>query len=81
MHVLGAGIRSVDARRIRAGMPVIDRGIVLHAGIAAEVGTLGDHAQQVARFVSFKNLSRPHITGLPLTIFLHGLHELIGDTD
>ena len=41
-HVLRAGIGRVDARRVFAGVPAIDGGVVLHAGVAALPGGFGD---------------------------------------
>ena len=43
-HVLAARIRGVDARRVLRGVPAVDRGVVLHAGIAAVPGGVGDLA-------------------------------------
>ena len=40
-HVLGARVRGVDRRGVRAGVPVVDRGVELHAGIAADPGGAG----------------------------------------
>ena len=37
-HVLGARIRSINASRGLARVPAIDRGVVLHPGIAAVPG-------------------------------------------
>ena len=49
MHVLAARIGGVDTPRVGAGVPVIDRGIELHPGIAAGVRRFSDHPHQVAR--------------------------------
>ena len=43
-HIFGAGIRSVDAGGVLAGMPPVNGGIELHAGVAALVGGFGDGA-------------------------------------
>src|SRR5437762_2611382 len=37
-----AGIAGVDPGRVRAGVPVVHRGVELHAGVAAGPGRLGD---------------------------------------
>src|SRR6185436_16738438 len=44
-HVLGAGIRGIDARGVLGRVPAIDGGVVLHAGIAALPGGFGYLAQ------------------------------------
>ncbi len=43
MHVLAARIRRVDASAGGAGVPEVDGGVELHAGVAACVRGLGDH--------------------------------------
>ena len=50
-HVLGARVAGVDAGRVRAGVPLVDGGVELHAGIAAHPGALGDEPHQVAGLV------------------------------
>ena len=47
----GARVARVDAIRVRAGVPLVDRGVELHARIAADVRALGDEPHQVARLV------------------------------
>ena len=41
-HVLGARVARVDAIGLRAGVPLVDRRVELHARIAADVRALGD---------------------------------------
>ncbi len=50
-HVLRAGIGGVDAAGVLGGVPAVDGGVVLHAGIAALPGGFGDLLHNVARFV------------------------------
>ena len=59
MHVLAARIGGVDPPRVRAGVPVVDRGVELHPGIAAGVRRLRDHPHQVARVVGAVGLVGP----------------------
>ncbi len=59
-------------------MPVVDGGIVLHAGIAAEVRALADHAQQIARLERLARLAAPDVFRLPVAVLLDGAHEFIG---
>src|SRR3546814_10272307 len=48
-HVLRAGIGAVDAPGGGAGVPLVNGGVVLHAGIGAGPGGVGDAVPQVAR--------------------------------
>ena len=57
VHVLGAGVGGVDAAAVRAGVPVVDRRVELHAGVAALPGRLGDLAQEVARVHRLQRLA------------------------
>ena len=55
-HILGAGIRRIDARGAFAGVPAVDRGIVLHPRIAADMAGFGDLSHQVACRIRVHNL-------------------------
>src|SRR3546814_7743718 len=46
-HVLRAGIGAVDAPGGGAGVPLVNGGVVLHAGIGAGPGGVGDAVPQV----------------------------------
>ncbi len=48
VHVLAAGVGGVDPARLRAGVPAVDRGVVLDARIGAAPGGVGDLVHQVA---------------------------------
>ena len=79
-HVLRARVRGVDAGRVRAGMPVVDGGVELHAGIAAEVGRLGHLAHQLAGLERAHDLLRlGDRPGLPVEVLLVRVHEVVGD--
>ena len=58
-HVLGARVRGVDRPRVRAGVPAVDRRVVLHARIAAVPGPLGDLPQEV----TWPSCSGPAVLG------------------
>src|SRR6266852_4139530 len=58
-------------------MPLVDCGVELYARIAANMGRLCHLAQQVPRLVSICYLTVRNVTGVPFSIFLHGVHELI----
>ena len=80
-HVLRAGIGRVDARRVLAGVPLVDGGVELHAGIAAEPGGLGDLAHDVARLVGLYRLVALDGVGGEVAVALVGAHELVADAD
>ena len=61
-HVLRAGIRRIDRCRVLAGMPLVDRGIELHAGIAAQPSGLGDLAHDVAGLVALDRIRDPSLS-------------------
>src|SRR5438270_67830 len=50
-HVFAARIAGVDPVRVFRGVPAVDRGVVLHAGIAAVPSGFGNLAQQFFGFV------------------------------
>ena len=77
-HVLRAGIARIDATGLRARVPVVDRRIELHPGIAAHPRALRDHPHQVARLVGVHDLAVPDGLRLPLAIVQHGAHEIVG---
>jgi hypothetical protein len=54
---------------VGAGVPVVDRGIELHARIAAEIRAVGDHAQHFARLVVSHTSPDFHVARLPLAVF------------
>ncbi len=56
-HVLAARIAGVDAAAVRAGVPVVDRRVVLHAGIAAVPRTVGHAVEHVAGLVGRAGLA------------------------
>ena len=61
-HVLRARVAGVDARRVRAGVPVVDGGVELHARVAALPGRLRHHLHEVARAVGVAGPVRPSRT-------------------
>ena len=78
-HVLGARIRRVDAVGGLAGVPAIDGGVVLHAGIAAAPCGIRHFAQQVARAEFFAGLAVVDVAGPPAAVFFDCPHEIVGD--
>ncbi len=80
-HVLGTGITGENPVGVRARVPLVDRGVELHAGVAADVGAFGDEPHQVARLVPVHHIARPHRVRLPRAVVEHRAHELVGDAD
>ena len=60
-------------------MPLVDRGVELHARIAADVRALGDEPHQVARLVGVDDRAVADRVRLPVAIVQHRAHELVGD--
>ena len=79
VHVLRARVRAVDAAGGRARVPLVDRRVVLHAGVGALPGRVGDLAHQVARAHRGHRLTRRDGLELPVLVLLEGAHELVGD--
>ena len=79
-HVLAARIARVDPPRVGAGVPAVDRRVVLHPGIAALPGALRHPAEHVAGLEARPRLRRVgDPAGGPGVVALDGLHELVGD--
>ena len=79
-HILRAGVAGVDAVRVLAGVPLVDGGVVLHAGVAADPGALADHLHQVARLVGRRRLSCWSRSGCSTRRRARtASHELVGD--
>src|SRR3990172_5104443 len=78
VHVLRAGVGGVDAAAVGAGVPVVDGGVVLHAGVGALPGGLGDAAHELAGAVCLGGLAGGDVAGAPFAVHLHGAHEVLG---
>ena len=76
-HVLAAGIRGLDAISRLAGVPVVDRGVELHARIATDMSAFGDLLHQVAGLVRIHRTAIGHRVGRPLAVGFHGAHEIV----
>src|SRR5262249_30780368 len=73
------GIAGVDPSRVRAGVPVVDRRVELHAGIAAGPSGLRDRLHQIARFVLLERVAAEDALRPPVGVGLDRLHELVLD--
>ena len=80
-HVFGARIARVDATRVGAGVPTVDRGVVLDAGVTAVPGALGHAVEEPLGFVGGSSAIVLDEAGGPLFVLLNALHELIGHAD
>ena len=80
-HVLGARVAGVDASRVLRGVPAVDRGVVLHAGIAAAPGGVGDLVEQVFGFEVLHGASVLDGARGEVRVAQDGVHEVVGDAD
>ncbi|CCC97391.1 protein of unknown function [Azospirillum baldaniorum] len=78
-HVLRARVRGVDAPRGRAGVPVVDRGVELHARIGTGPGGVADLVPQVAGADRAMDRAVGAADQLPLVVVQDGLDEVVGD--
>ena len=76
-----ARVGRIDPSRVRARVPIVDRRVVLDAGIGAAPGGLGDLAHQLLGVVGVHRLAGDPGFGLPLLAALHGVHEVVGDAN
>ena len=65
-HVLGARVAGVDPVGVGARVPVVDRGVVLDARVAAQVGGVGHAAEDVGRLVGAHRLAVDDRVGRPV---------------
>ena len=75
-HVLGAGITRVDAARVLDRVPLVDRGVVLNAGVAADMRRFRHRAKQHVGPNRVDRLARDHRLSLPCATNLGRLHEI-----
>ena len=80
-HVLAARVAGVDSRRVLRGVPAVDGGVELHAGIAAVPGGFGNFAQQFFGFVGLNDIAGANGTGGEVGVADYRVHEVIGDAD
>ena len=58
-------------------MPFVDGGVELHAGVAADVGALGDFSQQLAGILFLAGIAIADALGPPIAALDGSLHELV----
>ena len=80
-HVFGARVAGVDPARVGAGVPAVDRRVVLHAGIATLPGALAHPLHHVAGLHARASLRRVgYPAGGPGVVAIGGLHEVVGES-
>ena len=62
-------------------MPLVDGGVVLHAGIAALPGGLGNFAHEVASLIDLGRFAALYLAGSEVLVALDGAHELVVHTN
>ncbi|CAB4816879.1 unannotated protein [freshwater metagenome] len=79
VHVFRARVRTIDAAGIGRGVPVVDRGVELHAGIGAFPSGLRNLTHKVTGTDGLDDFATVHGTQMPIGVVDDGLHELVGD--
>ncbi len=77
-HVLGARIARVDGAARRAGVPLVDGGIELNAGVGAGPGGGVDLLPEFAGLQRPRNAAIRAAHQVPGAVLLQGLHEFVG---
>ena len=80
-HVLAARIRRTDLAAVLAGVPPVNRGVILQARVAAYVRAFGDRVHQLAGLVGVHRFVGRDGAGGPVAIGLHARQELVGHAD
>ena len=78
-HVLGAWIGSADRSRLRARVPIVDRGVKLDAGIGRCPGGVADLFPQISCLQRLRHLIAVAIGQLPILVLDDRIEELVGD--
>ena len=78
-HVFRARIAGADFARGRAGVPVVDRGVVLQARIGRGPGGVADLLPQLARLERLRDLAVLAVGEVPVAVGLDRLEEVVGD--
>ncbi|MDF9789938.1 hypothetical protein M2440_000639 [Methylorubrum extorquens] len=80
-HVLGARVRGPDPPALRAGVPVVHRGVEVQARIGRGPGGLTDLLPQVARLGRLHDLARGARGQAPRPVRFHRAQEFVGQRD
>src|SRR3954463_11999628 len=77
-HVLAARIACIDAGGVLRRVPAVDGRVVLHAGIAAVPGGLGNFVKQIFGFKSIDRAAVLYRAGGEIGVPEDGVHEVVG---
>ena len=80
-HVFRAGVGRMNGFRPLAGMPFLDRSIILQTRIPADVRAFCDAMQQIRSALLLKVFLSCHCLGPPFAIMDGSIHEFVTDTD
>ena len=75
--VFAARVGGMDGVGALAGVPFLDRAVVLHAGVAADPGALGNFGKQRRGILLFERLAGGDGACPPFPAVHRGLHELV----
>src|SRR5437588_5854365 len=79
MNILTARIAGGYAARFGAGVPVVDRAVVLDAGVGALPRRLRHRPEQPSGVDALDDLAAAAGQQVELLAFVHRAHELVGD--
>ncbi len=79
-HVFRARVGCIDPSRRRAGVPVVDGGVELHAGIGRVPGRLGDTLPEGGGADGLRHLAGRALGQRPVAIAFDRPKEFVGDT-
>ena len=71
----------MDGLRALAGVPLLDRAVVLQSGIATGPGAHGNLLEEIGGILFLERFSGRDGLGPPVLAIDGGLHELVGDAD
>ena len=80
-HVFRARVGRIDATRIRAGVPFVDRAVVLDPRISAGPCSFADFVPQFTCGNGFGNFAIGTTDQVPVAVIKNSLQEFIGNTD
>ncbi len=80
-EVFAAGVGAVLAAGAFAGVPLVDGVVELHAGVATDVGALGDFIEQVGGVFFFARFAIGHALSVKFAAFDGGIHEGVAGAD
>src|SRR5690606_18913513 len=80
-HVFRARVARDDRAGFRRGVPLIDGGVVVHAGIGRGPRGIADRLPQVAGLDGLDYAAVLAGGEVPLAIILDGVQEVVGDAD